>query len=68
MASDHENSNSQRERVGICMDCRFVLEQATKQGAVFFRCGRADEDETFNRYPAIPVLGCPGFEDRGSED
>lgn len=41
-----------------------MLEQGTKRGAVFFRCARADQDETFNRYPAIPVLQGHGFESR----
>lgn len=67
MAGDHENPNSTRKRVGLCANCRFVLEQETKRGAVFFRCGRADKDATFDRYPAIPVLDCRGFEDRGHE-
>jgi hypothetical protein len=39
-----------------------MLEQGTKRGVVFFRCTRADEDTTFDRYPAIPVLRCHGFE------
>ncbi len=67
MAGEHENSISTRERVGLCASCRFMLEQGTKRGAVFFRCARADEDETFKRYPAIPVLHCRGFEDSGHE-
>jgi len=68
MASDHENSSPERERerVGICVGCRFMLEQGTKRGGIFFRCTRADEDETFKRYPAIPVLDCHGFEERGA--
>lgn len=39
-----------------------MLEQGTKRGVVFFRCTRADEDAGFDRYPAIPVLHCRGFE------
>lgn len=67
MADHHEFSNSTRERVGLCSDCRFMLEQGTKRGAVFFRCALADEDAGFSRYPPIPVLGCNGFESRGFE-
>ena len=65
MASKHENSNAERDRVGLCIGCRFMLEQGTKRCTVFFRCTRADEDETFKRYPPIPVRRCHGFEERG---
>lgn len=64
MASEQEISTEIRERVGLCVDCRFLLEQGTKRGAVFFRCARADEDDTFGRYPALPVLHCRGHERR----
>jgi hypothetical protein len=67
MASDHDNSKSTREGVGLCSSCRFMLEQVTKRGTVFFRCARADEDARFNRYPTIPVLRCDGFESGGFE-
>ena len=67
MAGDNENSISTRDSVGLCANCRFMREQGTKRGAVFFRCARADEDETFKRYPPIPVLRCRGFEGSGHE-
>lgn len=67
MASNHEFSKSTREGVGLCSSCQFMIEQGTKRGTVFFRCARADEDPRFNRYPAIPVLRCDGFESRGFE-
>jgi hypothetical protein len=44
-----------------------MLEQGTKRGVVFFRCTRADEDTTLNRYPAIPVLDCQAFKARDHE-
>jgi len=31
-------------------------------------CGRAREDPRFPRYPALPVLSCPGFEPKGREE
>ena len=48
--------------IGLCSVCRFVKTQDTKRGAVFYRCGRADEDERFLKYPPIPVGECAGFE------
>lgn len=34
-----------------------------RRGSVFFRCARADTDARFVRYPPLPVLACPGYED-----
>ena len=67
MESEQEISSEIRERVGLCADCRFRLVQGTKRGAVFVRCARANVDETFGRYPALPVLHCRGHERRDHE-
>lgn len=67
MASDQDISVVTRERVGLCVDCRFLVEQGTKRGKVFFRCARADGDDTFSRYPPLPVLQCSGHERRDHE-
>jgi len=48
--------------VGLCSICRFVKKQDTKRGAFFYRCGRADDDASFMKYPPIPVGECVGFE------
>jgi len=49
--------------VGLCSVCRFVKRQDTKRGAIFYRCGRADDDLAFPKYPPTPVARCRGFED-----
>jgi len=56
-----------RKAAGLCATCRHVITQGTKRGSVFYRCGRADDDERFRRYPPIPVSACPGFEDDARE-
>ena len=33
-----------------------------RRGSTFFRCGRADTDSSFPRYPPLPVLECRGYE------
>jgi len=33
-----------------------------RRGSTFFRCGRADTDPSFPRYPPLPVLECRGYE------
>jgi hypothetical protein len=37
-----------------------------RRGSTFFRCGRADTDPTFPRYPPLPVRECRGYDDRAS--
>ncbi|MSQ41874.1 MAG: hypothetical protein EXR65_02415 [Dehalococcoidia bacterium] len=32
------------------------------KGSRFLRCGRSDADESFARYPPLPVTACRGFE------
>jgi hypothetical protein len=45
---------------GLCAGCvhRRLLASAR---SVFLRCGLADSDARFPRYPALPVLACAGF-------
>jgi hypothetical protein len=50
---------------GLCATCRWMRAVSTRRGSTFLRCGRADADPRFPRYPALPVLQCAGFEDRG---
>lgn len=47
--------------VGLCRDCRHTQRVETPR-SVFWRCGRSDGDPTYPRYPALPVLGCRGFQ------
>lgn len=49
-------------RVGRCWDCRWVRRVVTGRGSLFFRCGRAEIDPAYPRYPSLPRLACPGYE------
>ena len=53
--------------VGLCVECRHARRQETARGSVFWRCGRAEDDPRFVRYPRLPVTVCPGYE-RGPRD
>jgi glycine cleavage system transcriptional repressor len=46
---------------GLCGSCREARVQVSARRSRFFRCGLADEDPRFRRYPALPVLACPGY-------
>ena len=56
-----------RDRVGLCAACSHARRIESARGATFWRCGRADTDESFNRYPRLPVIACAGFERRSDE-
>ncbi len=53
----------ERQDVGLCLTCRCKRAVTNRRGSVFFRCARADSDARFVRYPPLPVLTCPGYED-----
>lgn len=48
--------------VGLCLSCRWSQRIHNRKGSTFHRCGRADFDPAFVKYPPLPVLRCPGFE------
>jgi hypothetical protein len=54
--------------VGLCLSCRWVRTVTNRRGSTFFRCGRADTDPSFPRYPPLPVLECVGYEQARSVD
>jgi len=45
---------------GLCAGCVHLRLLASPR-SVFVRCGLADSDAAFPRYPALPVLRCAGF-------
>jgi uncharacterized protein YciI len=49
--------------VGLCFNCRWMRSTANRRGSVFFRCARAENDTRYVRYPPLPVLSCPGYEE-----
>jgi hypothetical protein len=51
--------------VGLCARCKVASVQRSARGGRFWRCGRADTDAAYLRYPPLPVLRCPGFEEGG---
>lgn len=49
---------------GLCDGCLHQQLVPNRRGSVFSLCRRSREDESYPRYPRIPVLSCPGFEPR----
>jgi hypothetical protein len=50
-----------RVPAGLCETCEHLQVLASAR-SVFVRCGRADFDPRFPRYPGLPVTACPGYE------
>lgn len=57
------------ERVGICFACVHARRVVSDRGSRFYRCGLADVDAGFCRYPRLPVRSCRGYlpDPRGPE-
>jgi hypothetical protein len=51
-----------RATVGLCATCVHARTTTTARGSTFYRCGRAESDARFVRYPRLPVVRCVGFE------
>jgi hypothetical protein len=45
---------------GLCRGCAH-LRLAASARSVFVRCGKADTDPAFPRYPPLPVVACEGY-------
>lgn len=46
---------------GLCATC-VHLRVAASVRSVFVRCGLADSDPRFLKYPPLPVVACPGYQ------
>lgn len=47
---------------GQCRDCAHALVRPTNRGTVYLRCGAAGTVPGLERYPRLPVTGCPGYQ------
>lgn len=45
---------------GLCATCEHLRLVASSR-SVFVRCGLAEADPAFPRYPPIPVVACSGY-------
>jgi hypothetical protein len=49
---------------GLCDHCRHQRIVRNTRGSSFSLCERSREDERYPKYPRLPVLRCPGFQER----
>ena len=51
-------------RNGLCDSCTHQQLVPNTRGSVFSLCLRSRNDPAYPRYPRVPVLACPGYEER----
>ncbi len=56
-----EQDRAEVERAGLCASCVHLQVLRSKR-STFVRCGLADTDSSFPRYPPLPVGWCEGHE------
>lgn len=49
---------------GLCNDCRHQRVVRTGRGSAFSLCELSRSDESFPRYPRLPVASCSGHQRR----
>ncbi len=57
-----ENRRQPEPNVGLCASCRHAGVQQSAKGSHFWRCGLADKQDGFLRYPPLPVERCAGYQ------
>lgn len=53
-------------RAGLCDHCANARTVRSRRGSRFILCRLHHTDPEFDRYPALPVLECRGYEPDGS--
>jgi hypothetical protein len=61
------NVEYERERAGLCADCKHVRLIRSDRGATFYFCERSASDKSFPKYPRLPVIQCRGYESKEPE-
>ena len=59
---NHQSANSAKVQVGLCAKCRFMRLVESDRGSTFYFCQRSLTDDSYPKYPRLPVLQCRGYE------
>jgi len=60
---ERERAVRDGDRVGLCAGCLHARRVGAPR-AVYWMCRRALTDPRYEKYPRLPVLECPGYEER----
>jgi hypothetical protein len=52
----------ERARAGLCADCVHARRIESDRGSKFYLCELAAVDPAYRKYPALPVIRCPGYQ------
>jgi hypothetical protein len=56
------------DRIGLCASCEHKKIVENERGSRFVMCRLSKTDPSFPKYPALPVLSCPGYVMEVSQD
>lgn len=48
-------------QAGLCESCRRARRIESDRGSTFYLCELSSCDPRFPKYPALPVMQCPGY-------
>jgi hypothetical protein len=54
-------SPERSNRAGLCDSCGHARRIESDRGSVFYLCELSASDLRFPKYPALPVIQCPGY-------
>ena len=60
---ERERAVREDDRVGLCASCVHAR-RVTASRALYWMCRRSLDDPSYDKYPRLPVVACPGFEER----
>lgn len=57
----NEHPETERLRIGLCLDCTHARRLESDRGSEFYFCGLSATDPRFPKYPRLPVFHCTGY-------
>ena len=68
MGVPESHSESGLNTVGLCSDCEHARIIRSDRGSIFYLCRLSATDSRFAKYPSLPVLSCPGYQQKPADD
>lgn len=56
------DANREEARIGLCFDCVHARRIQSDRDSMFYLCELSTCDPTYSKYPPLPVIRCPGYE------
>jgi hypothetical protein len=49
--------------LGLCATCQHSRTVTSRKGSTFLLCRRSEQDTRYPKYPPLPMVRCPGYEE-----